>query len=135
MTEKKAKPKKKFDPEGSGYDYESQKKAGMKRAANGHLGSRDPKTGLLLKGRKHKTWNLGVNGETEAGYQIKKGKDGRYSSKKSSKVDNSKFLNKPMKAKKKRVSRVQKSETLNMKGVTIKSSPKRAKKAAAKRGK
>lgn len=42
-----------------------------------HQASRDPNTGLLLKGRKHKTWPLTVQGETDAGYQIIF-KDGRY---------------------------------------------------------
>ena len=73
--------KRKFDPEGSGYDYESAHKAGMKRGKSGHYGSRDRKTGLLLKGRKHKTWNLLKAGEEAAGYIIYR-KDGRYYSRK-----------------------------------------------------
>jgi len=42
-----------------------------------HSSSRDPRTGMLLKGRKHKTWDLLVKGETEAGYRILF-KNGRY---------------------------------------------------------
>ena len=73
---------KKFDPEGSGYDYESAEKAGIKPDATGHWQSRDPKTGLLLKGKNHETWHKTVKGEAEAGYEIYKGEDGRYYSRK-----------------------------------------------------
>ena len=47
-----------------------------------HSGSRDYRTGQMLKGRKHKTWNLAVEGEEKAGYEIYQGKDGKYYSKK-----------------------------------------------------
>jgi hypothetical protein len=66
-----------FDPEGSGYDYDTAKRAGMKPDKTGHWSSREPKSGLILKGRKHKTWHLTVQGEKEAGYEIYK-KNGRY---------------------------------------------------------
>jgi len=39
-----------FDPEGSGYDYESAKAAGLLPDSTGHWPSREPKSGLLLKG-------------------------------------------------------------------------------------
>ena len=67
-----------FDPEGDGYDYESARAAGIKPDKTGHWASRNPKTGMLLKGRKHKTWPLTVEGEKKAGYKIQKDKDGRY---------------------------------------------------------
>ena len=70
-----------FDPEGSGYDYISARKAGLKRGKNGHWPSRDPKSGLLLKGRKHHTWHMTKSGEARAGYKIYK-RNGRYYSKK-----------------------------------------------------
>jgi len=71
-----------FDPEGTGYDTESAIKYGLKLdPETKHWQSRVPKTGLLLKGRKHKTWNLLEQGEKEAGYEIYKGSDGRYYSK------------------------------------------------------
>jgi len=35
-----------------------------------HWPSRDPNTGLLLKGRKHDTWDKLVKGEADAGYRI-----------------------------------------------------------------
>jgi len=71
-----------FNPEGDEYDYESAKKAGIKPDKTGHWASRDARSGLLLKGRKHKTWNLTEQGERQAGYEIYKGKDGRYYSRK-----------------------------------------------------
>lgn len=74
-----------FDPEGAGYDMESALKYGMKPQIGDdgkpHWQSRVPQTGLLLKGRKHETWNLLEKGEREAGYEIYK-KDGRYYSSK-----------------------------------------------------
>jgi hypothetical protein len=70
--------RRKFNPEGSGYDYEGARKAGLKPDKTGHWGSRDPKTGLIFKGRKHKTWNKTEQGELQKGYLIKKGQYGRY---------------------------------------------------------
>lgn len=71
-----------FDPEGPGYDMETALAAGMKANAKGKWGSRDARTGLLLKGRKHISWPDTVAGEKEAGYRIFKKKDGRYYSEK-----------------------------------------------------
>ncbi len=90
----KSKGRKKFDPEGSGYDDATAKKYGYKPTPDAkgkmHMQSRSPETGLLLKGRKHKTWNLLEKGEKEAGYTIYKGKDGRYYSKKKNSTSNRK---------------------------------------------
>ena len=47
-----------------------------------HGSSRDPQSGMLLKGRKYSTWHKTVAGEKAAGYEIYKGKDGRYYSRK-----------------------------------------------------
>jgi hypothetical protein len=47
----------------------------------------------LLKGRKSKGWNAGVNGETQAGYQIYKN-NGRYYSRPSKNPNNEEFLEK-----------------------------------------
>ncbi len=75
-----------FDPEGSGYDMETAKASGLKPDPDtGHWPSRDPKTGLLLKGKTHETWNLLEEGERKAGYDIFKASDGRYYSKPSTK--------------------------------------------------
>ena len=47
-----------------------------------HSGSRDPRDGLGLKGRLHKTWDLYKQGEEDAGYALSKDpKTGRYYSK------------------------------------------------------
>jgi len=72
---------KKFSPEGTGYDYTSAERHGIKPDQTGHWQSRVPSTGLLLKGKKHKTWYLTEKGEKEAGYEIYK-KRGRYYSRK-----------------------------------------------------
>jgi len=72
----------KFDPEGSGYDMRSALKSGMRRDETGHMGSRNPKTGQLLKGRKHPTFHKTVAGEKAAGYEIYKGDDGKFYSRK-----------------------------------------------------
>lgn len=85
--------KPKFDPEGVGYDMKSALAAGLK-PIEGHWQSRIPKTGLLLKGRGHKTWALTVKGEKEAGYIIYKGKGGRYYSKPGKKLKRLKAIRK-----------------------------------------
>jgi hypothetical protein len=74
---------KRFNPNSNTYDYASARKAGLRADAEGHWPSRDPKSGLILKGRKHRTYAKTVAGEKKAGYEIYKGKDGRdYSRKK-----------------------------------------------------
>ena len=91
LLDRTAKQKTAFDPEGTGYDDATAKKYGYKPTlgADGkmHMQSRSPETGLLLKGRKHKTWDLLVKGEEEAGYEIYKGEDGRYYSRPKKKGD------------------------------------------------
>ena len=67
-----------FDPEGSGYDYESAIKAGLKPDDTGHWPSRDPKTGMILKGSGHLTWGKTLAGEDKAGNTIRRREDGRY---------------------------------------------------------
>ncbi len=75
--------KKKFDPEGSGYDYDTARDAGLTpKPVEGddkpHWPSRDPRTGVLLKGRKHPTFQLGVEEDEKLGYKLKKLPSGRY---------------------------------------------------------
>ena len=70
----------KFDPEGDGYDYETARAAGLKPDKDGHWPSRDPKTGVLLKGRKHSTSKLGDEADAALGYYARKRDDGRYES-------------------------------------------------------
>jgi hypothetical protein len=60
-----------FDPEGSGYDYAG---AGfdVTRDALGKMRSRNPRTGQILKGRKHPTYKLTEREEKKEGYVISK---------------------------------------------------------------
>lgn len=74
--EQKPKP---FDPEGSQYDYKTANKiGGMFSSPDGHYFSRDPESGMILKGRSHDTFDKTVEGETQAGNVITQGEDGRY---------------------------------------------------------
>ena len=75
MAKKKKKP---FDPEGKEYDEETAIKYVLEPDETGHWPSRVPQTGLLLKGRKHKTWFKTRWGEAELGCKIvRKGKLGK----------------------------------------------------------
>jgi hypothetical protein len=72
-----------FDPEGEGYDYDSAKAAGLEPKIDPddglpHWPSREPKSGTLLKGRKHPTFQKGVDADAELGYKLRKRDDGRY---------------------------------------------------------
>lgn len=67
-----------FDPEGAGYDYETAEAYGLKPDETGHWPSRIPQTGQILKGQRHPTYNLTVEGERKAGYEIVKGQGGKY---------------------------------------------------------
>ena len=62
-----------------GYDYWNALRYGVQRQGmmGGHMGSRVPQTGLLLKSENHPTFPLTVRGEEEAGYEIFRGVDGR----------------------------------------------------------
>lgn len=66
-----------FDPEEDGYDYETARAAGLAAGEDGHWPSRDPRTGMLLKGRKHPTFDKGVAVDEELGYRLEK-RGGRY---------------------------------------------------------
>ena len=79
-----------FDPEGPGYDSASAQAVGMKPLNkpgdpnHGHMGSVVPVTPeqakigvpegsfMILKGRKHPTFNLAVKAEEERGFEVKK---------------------------------------------------------------
>lgn len=71
-------PRKRFDPEGDGYDYDSAREAGLEPGEDGHWPSREPRSGKILKGRKHSTYHKTEEGEAAAGYEIRKESDGRY---------------------------------------------------------
>ena len=51
-----------------------------------HGGSLDPKTGMVLKGRNHPTWNLMAQEEERLGNEVYKGEDGRYYSRKKQQI-------------------------------------------------
>ena len=65
-----------FDPSGTGYDYETAKRFGLKPDETGHWQSRAP-NGQILKGSGHETFSKTLDGETAAGYEIQRGSDGR----------------------------------------------------------
>jgi hypothetical protein len=67
-----------FNPEGSGYDYKRAKELNYKKDEKGHLPTRDYKTGMILKGKKHKTFSKGVQEDFKKGYQLKKKGDRYY---------------------------------------------------------
>jgi hypothetical protein len=71
-------PKVGFDPESDSYDYGSAKQRGLQAGEDGHWPSRDPETGMLLKGRRHKTFQKGVDVDRGMGYRLEKRDDGRY---------------------------------------------------------
>lgn len=75
-----------FDPEGSGYDYQTALEYGLKPDENNHWPSRVPQTGLILKGKKHKTFYKTVEADAKLGYVITRGSDGRYYSAKKQSV-------------------------------------------------
>jgi len=70
----------KFDPEGDGYDYDTARQAGLAPDKDGHWPSRDPRSGVLLKGRKHPTSAKGDEADAKLGYYTRKREDGRYES-------------------------------------------------------
>jgi hypothetical protein len=61
------------------YDYYNALKFGVRREGKmgGHMGSRVPSTGLLLKNPAHPTFYKTLQGEAQAGYEVYVGKDGR----------------------------------------------------------
>ena len=67
-----------FNPEGSGYDYKRAKELKYKKDEKGHLPTRDYKTGMILKGKKHESFSKGVQEDFKKGYQLKKKGDRYY---------------------------------------------------------
>lgn len=67
-----------FDPEGTGYDYDTAREYGLLSDATGHWGSRVPETGMLLKGNQHPTFQQTLEGEAAMGNEVVQGEDGRY---------------------------------------------------------
>lgn len=52
------------------YDLRGAWKAGLTPDEDGHLPSRDPKSGLILKNKTHPTFSKTVEGEQQAGYEL-----------------------------------------------------------------
>lgn len=67
-----------FDSAGDGYDYQTAIDSGGSADDLGHWQSLDPRTGQVLKGRNHPTWDKTVEEETKLGNTIIKSDDGRY---------------------------------------------------------
>jgi antitoxin component YwqK of YwqJK toxin-antitoxin module len=80
-----------FDPEGADYDETVATRAGMQKDEAGHMGSvaqLSPEAAkqlglpeesyLVLKGRKHPTWEQAEQAEASRGFKIIKGPGGRY---------------------------------------------------------
>lgn len=59
------------------YDYWNANKYGVRRGADGHMASRVPQTGLLLKNPAHPTFWKTLRGEQAGGYEVYTGQDGR----------------------------------------------------------
>jgi hypothetical protein len=82
----------KFNPDGTGYDYTTARKYGMKPNKSGHWGSVvrvAPRKYLVLKGKQHETWDKMKEAEYARGYRVRKLKDGRYYSIKGSSASRS----------------------------------------------
>ena len=69
-----------FNPESSGYDMQTALAAGLERdEETGHMGSLDPRTGMVLKGRLHESWNPMAQTEMSLGNTVEYDPDeGRY---------------------------------------------------------
>ncbi|MFA7100713.1 MAG: hypothetical protein WC196_02980 [Bacilli bacterium] len=69
----------KFDPESDGYDYQAAIDSGdIADEKTKHWGSIDPRTGMVLKGKNHPTWNQMVEEEVKLGNTVIKADNGRY---------------------------------------------------------
>lgn len=71
-----------FDPEGDGYDYDTARAAGLgttvdEEDGQPHWPSRDPRNGMILKGRKHLTFEKAIEADASLGYRLQK-RNGRY---------------------------------------------------------
>ena len=76
-----------FDPNSKNYDDATAADAGLKRDDAGHMGSLDPRTGMVLKGRDHPTWDKMYWAEKELGNTVVEATDGRYYSRGGGKLE------------------------------------------------
>tara|TARA_R110002167_G_scaffold52586_5_gene151672 strand:- start:6464 stop:9292 length:2829 start_codon:yes stop_codon:yes gene_type:complete len=77
----------KFDPNSKDYDDATAADAGLERDETGHMGSLDPRTGMVLKGRLHPTWDKMYWAEKDLGNTVVKATDGRYYSRGGGKLE------------------------------------------------
>jgi hypothetical protein len=73
----------KFDAGGDGYDYAGAKAAGLQPMTvlgddKPHWPSRDPATGMMLKGLTHPTFVKAIEADGELGFKLKKKGDRYY---------------------------------------------------------
>ena len=66
-------PKTIFDPSGAGFDIEASRASGATRSTVpgenfGHLPSRDPRTGRILKGFKHESFAIAIREDAKIGF-------------------------------------------------------------------
>lgn len=66
-----------FNAESGDYDLRTARLAGIHRGPDGHMQSRDPVTGMQLKGRAHPTFDKAIEEDRKLGYGLEK-RDGRY---------------------------------------------------------
>ena len=66
-----------WNPEDDDYDYAQARAAGMGPNEEGHWESREPGSGLQLKGRKHPTFDTAVEEDRQKGYGLEM-RNGRY---------------------------------------------------------
>ena len=66
-----------FNAEEDGYDYDQARAAGLGPDETGHWPSREPGSGLQLKGRKHPTFDKAIETDRMQGYGLEK-QNGRY---------------------------------------------------------
>ena len=75
------------DLNSSDYDYYNAHPDNMPSKPGEHWTSRNPKTGRLLKGSNHPTYDLMIEGEKKAGYDVYRGIDGGLYSRRHNYVD------------------------------------------------
>ena len=68
----------KFDPEGADYDINRARELRFQRDDKGHLPSRDPTTGRILKGKQHPTFQEAIEQDKKSGHYVIEQPDGVY---------------------------------------------------------
>ena len=71
----------KFSTTSDKYDYGTAKQLNYKKGEDGHMPTRDFKTGKILKGTKHKTFSKAINQDFRMGYKLMKSGNRYYTEK------------------------------------------------------